>query len=345
VIRTQAERLLEQFADYSPARQSAEEIQQAAAAAEKITRRLAGFGKRQPGRPEVLSPNGVLRRMAKLLETVAGAGVTVALRPGLHAGKVKADEGQFEQLLMNLTAHAGHLCAAGGEIRIETAPAEASFGDDPGAPPSGYVRIGISYIPSSAAGASASLEASGIEASEDDSLALSVAHNLVTEAGGFLSALRAADGSCCLEVLLPRWTEQETPATVVSPALTHTILLVEAREIVRAELHKFFETNGYNLLEAADAGEAIALAEVREEPLDLVIAPAQEAAQIRQGLHDTRSDLGLLTIVDEREQSASELRRSYTQAALLERVRLLLAESGVGDRQMQSAAAGSSIGE
>jgi hypothetical protein len=102
---------------------------------------------------------------------------------------------------------------------------------------------------------------------------------------------------------------------------------VEPREIVRAELHKFFEANGYNLLETADAGEAIALAEVREEPFDLVIAPAREAAQIRQSLGDTRPNLALLTIVDQPEQSAYQLRRFFTQASLLERVRLLLAAS------------------
>jgi hypothetical protein len=111
VIRTQAERLLQQFADYSPARSAAEEIRQAASAAEQITRKLAGFGKRQPGNPTVLSPNGVLRRMTKLLETVAGAGIHVTVRPALHAGKVNADEGQFEQLLMNLTMHAGRMSA------------------------------------------------------------------------------------------------------------------------------------------------------------------------------------------------------------------------------------------
>lgn len=320
VIRTQAERLLEQFADYSPARTSAEEIRQAAAAAEQITRRLAGFGKRQPGHPEVLSPNGVLRRMAKLLETVAGAGVNVVVRPGLHAGKIKADEGQFEQLLMSLTMHAGRLSAPGGEIRIETGQADAGL-DGPSA---GYVRIWISYL----LGAAASEAPFDPVSVGEESLALSVAHNIVTEHNGFFSAHRAADGNCCLEVLLPRWTEPEAAGAAIPPTLTHTILFVEPREIVRAELHKFFEAHGYNLIEAADAGEAIALAEVREEaPLDLVVAPAREAEQIRTALQKARPDLTMLTIVEEAERSAGELRRSYTQAALLERVQVLLAGS------------------
>jgi len=314
VIRTQCERLLEQFADYSPARIAAEEIRQATAAAEQITRKLAGFGKRQPGRPEVLSPNGILRRMAKLLETVAGAGVSVSVRPGLHAGKIKADEGQFEQLLLSLTMHSGRLCAFGGEIRIETGSADAALDG----PPAGYVRISFAYTPG------ASAPPPDPAPLEDESLALSVAHNIVAEHSGFFSTRHDAGGNCCLEVLLPRWIEPEAAGAAIAPALTRTVLLVEPREIVRAELHKFFEAHGYNLLEATDAGEAITLAEVREGSLDLVIAPALEATQIRKVLEETRPNLALLAIVDEPERSGYELRRSFTQAALLERVRTLL---------------------
>lgn len=324
VIRGQAERLVDQVGDYSSARQAAEEIRQAAMAAEQITRRMAGFGKRQPARPEVLSPNAILRRMAKLLETVAGAGVNVTIRPGLHAGKIKADEGQFEQLLVSLTTHAAGRSVKGGEIRIETGPAEAGLDGAPG----GYMRIAVSY-------ALAAVEADPCfdpASVEDESLALSVAYNIASEHNGFFSAQHignsagngAADGSCCLEVLLPRWTEPKRADATAPPALTHTILLVEPREIVRAELHKFFEAHGLDLLEAADAGEAIALAEVREGPLDLVIAPASDAELISQVLQEARPKVAMLRIVDQPEKNTGELRRSYTQASLLERVRAQL---------------------
>lgn len=336
VIRGQAERLWDQFGDYSPARQAAEEIRQAASAAEQITRRLTGFGKQESANPEVLSPNSVLRRMAKLLETVAGTDVKVTVRPGLHAGKVKADEGQIEQLLVNLTTHAGRWSARGSEILIETGPAEGAIGRGRGNEPDSYVRIAVSYSPvvspEGMAGGDAPFDLASME---DESLALSVAHNIVRENHGFFSAHRtfstqaplsiqaAGEGGRCLEVLLPRWTEPQGVDTN-PPAFTHTILLVEPREIVRAELHKFFEANGLDLLEAADAAEAIALAEVREGPLDLLIAPTSEAGLISQVLEEARPNVAMLRIVDTPERSAGELRRSYTQAALLERVRVLI---------------------
>ena len=337
VIRWQAERLLDQFGDYSPARYAAEEIRQAASAAELITRKLAGLAKRHPAYSEVLSPNAVLRRMARLLETVAGTEVKVTVRPGPQAGKVKADEGQLEQLLMNLTMHAGRRSASGGEIRIETGPAEAVVGGEPG----GYVRIAVSYsLPGG--GRNVPFDpASPFDPAlmEDESLALSVAHNIVSEHNGFFSAQRtfsAGERGACLEVLLPQWIEPKGTGETAPPAFTHTILLVEPREIVRAELHKFFEANGLNLLEAADAGEAIALAEVSEVPLDLVIAPASDAGEIYNVLQKTRPEVArsciMLCIVDTLEQKAGELRRSYTQAILLERVRSLLETGPPDDR-------------
>ena len=334
VIRTQAERLLQQFADYSPARSAAEEIRQATAAAEQITRKLAGFGKRQPGNPTVLSPNGVLRRMTKLLETVAGPGIHVIVRPALHAGKVNADEGQFEQLLMNLTMHAGRMSAAGGELRIETGTPDMKPGIDTslsgeaspaglpiglGSSSTGYVRLAFSYTPATESDAPFDPIPQ-----DDESMALSVAHNIVTEHNGFFS-VRRSPGTRCLEVLLPRWVEEsEAAGAILTPSQTRTVLLIEPRELVRSELHKFFEANGLNLIEAADSNEALALAEFRAEPIDLLIAPSAEAASIAEPLRERHPELALLTIVDEPEHTPSELRRSFTQAALLDRVRLLL---------------------
>jgi hypothetical protein len=327
VIRTQAERLLQQFADYSPARSAAEEIRQATSAAEQITRKLAGFGKRQPGNPTVISPNGVLRRMTKLLETVAGAGIHVTVRPALHAGKVNADEGQFEQLLMNLTMHAGRMSAAGSEVRIETGTpdikpridASLSAEASPGGSATGYVRLAFSYAPATESDAPFDPIPQ-----DDESMALSVAHNIVTEHNGFFS-VRRSPGTRCLEVLLPRWVEEhEAAGAILTPSQTRTVLLIEPRELVRSELHKFFEANGFNLIEATNINEAITLAEFRDEPIDLLIASSGEVASAAPVLQERHPELFTLSIVDQEERGISELRRSFTQAVLLDRVRLLL---------------------
>jgi CheY-like chemotaxis protein len=122
-IRYQAEQLLLQFADYSPVRQALEEIQQAAAAAGQITRRLAEAGVDEPGHPEILSLHGTLRRMTRLIHSVAGEAVTVTMRPGASTGRIHADPAQVEDLLMRLVMHAVKGVPAGGELTIATADA------------------------------------------------------------------------------------------------------------------------------------------------------------------------------------------------------------------------------
>ena len=102
IIRAQAEQLVRQFGDYSPARQALEEIQQAAAAADQITRRLAGVGTDDPGHPEVVGLHSTLRRMASLIQSVVGERVTVTIRPNARTGKIHADPTQVEDILMRL---------------------------------------------------------------------------------------------------------------------------------------------------------------------------------------------------------------------------------------------------
>ncbi len=123
VIRKHSEQLLRQFADYTPVHTAIEEIQQAASTAEKITRRLTDLGARPPGHLEVLSLNGVLRRMAKFIQTIAGGKIAVSIRPGDGVGKIFADLAHTEELIMKLVLHAVKSLAGGGQLTIETSAA------------------------------------------------------------------------------------------------------------------------------------------------------------------------------------------------------------------------------
>ena len=124
-------------------------------------------------------------------------------------------------------------------------------------------------------------------------------------------------------MLLPHWSAKPIlprPETGGAPA----ILLIDERDQIRLQLHNFFEANGYNLLEAADSAEALAISEVHEGPLDLLIAEATQADSIAAGIHRAHPHVEVLKIVDEVEAGVHEIRRPFTQQALLERVRSLI---------------------
>jgi hypothetical protein len=158
-----------------------------------------------------------------------------------------------------------------------------------------------------------------------NSLALSVAHSIAAEHGGYLTARAVTEGTR-IELLLPRVNEESVQLDP-APGAGHarTVLLVDGRDRVRAQLHKFFESAGYNLLEASDREEASALGQVHEGPLDLLIAEAQDCEPILSELHSKHPGLECLTLVDLPESSLNEIRRPFTQQELLQRTATLFA--------------------
>lgn len=324
VIRNQSDHLLQHLGEYSPTRQSIEEIQESAAAAEALTRRLTRFGTRQAAQqPEVLSLNGMLRRMSKLIESVAGARIELAVRPSPSAGKIRVDPSQLEQAIMNLVLHACAQMPEGGRLLIETGNADLPRQDSV----SSYVILAVTHT-----GEEPDLEKLFEPASiADDGLALAMVHGIATEHGGYISA-QALPGGSRFEMLLPRANEAIAPVSGPDADPILSVLLVDYRERVRAQLHNYFEAGGYNLLEAMDDEEALALGEVHEGSLDLLVADAADADRIGAALRRNHPALQILRITDSdggaqtnhSQPAYDEIRRPFTQAALLEKASRLL---------------------
>ncbi len=331
-IRNKSEQLLRQFGEYSPARRSIEEIQEAAAAADALNRRLTAFGTRQAAlQPEILSLNGLLRRMSRLIESVAGARIELAIRLTPEPAKIRADAGQLEEAIMSLVLHACARMPDGGRLLMETSVAEL--------PRSGvashFVSLNVAHT--------------GMEPDDDklfepaslgdDGLALAMVHGIVTEHGGYIAA-RPISGGWRFEMLLPRASEAPLDGPA-EPLRVPAVLLVDHRERVRAQLHNFFEAEGYNLLEAVDDEEAIALGEMHEGPLDLLVADAADAERVGAALLQRHPGLGILRIVetaaDLPEEGPGEIRRPFTQAALLEKAARILGRDTISVTSSSSA--------
>lgn len=324
-IRSRTGQLVRQFGDYSPAQAALQEIREAAIAAEQVTENLAGLGTRQTAQSEIVSLNAILRRMSRMIETVAaGSRVVTAIQPAPDAGRIKADPSQIERAIMNLVLHACSILPQGGRLLIQTSRTEApqhgalaSFAAvslDYAAPERDLDRL---FDPS---GSSQPSSGGG----SPDPWALSLTHSIATEHGGYLTA-RVVPGGTRIELLLPRFAEVLPSESAPHAVQACTVLLVDARDRVRAQLHKFFESAGYNLLEASDPEEALALGQVHEGTLDLLIADTAHAAPLLEALLPRHPGLEALTMVDQPESSPREIRRPFTQHQLLERTEALLA--------------------
>lgn len=313
-IRTQTEQLMRQLGEYSAARKSLQEIYEAASSAGQMNARLNAFGTRLVGKQETLSMNSILRRAHRLIASVAGETIEVILRPDPGAGRVRADAGQIEQALMSMILHACSAMAQGGRLLIETGAAEIPVNSrlEP------FTLLAVTYT-GEESDPEKLLEPS---AATEEALALSMVHAIAVEHNGFVGAQRTAAGGCRFEFLLPR----VAAVAQIAEAQTAlgTILLAGAAEHVLSELHNFFEAHGYNLLEAATTAEALALAEVHDGAIELVIADHAQAQSIARQLRDAHPDLKILEIVEGRQPQRGQIARPFTEQALLDRVREVL---------------------
>jgi two-component system, cell cycle sensor histidine kinase and response regulator CckA len=315
IIRSRTGVLSRQLGDYSPAQTALAEIREAALAAEQVTEQLADLGARQVAQPELVSLNAILRRMSKTIEMAAAGRVITAIQPEPEAGRIKADPAHIEQVIMNLLLHACAMIPDGGRLLIQTSRTEAPRHGSTAS----FAAFRMTY-----AAVEPDLDRLFDPAGSGQSgLALSVAHSIVAEHGGYLTARAVSEGTR-IELLLPRVNEESLALDPPGAGQARTILLVDGRDRVRAHLHKFFESAGYNLLEASDREEASALGQVHEGPLDLLIADAADCDPILTELHTRHPGLECLTIVDLPESSVQEIRRPFTQNQLLERTAALL---------------------
>ena len=105
----------------NPLREHAEEIEKAGQRAASLTRQLLAFSRQQVLAPAVLDLNALLTDLGKMLPRLIGEDVELALQLDPRIGRVKADQSQIEQVVMNLVVNARDALPRGGKLVIETA--------------------------------------------------------------------------------------------------------------------------------------------------------------------------------------------------------------------------------
>src|SRR5436190_308448 len=116
-----ADLLLEDLGPTDPRRQDADEIHKAADRAAGLTRQLLAFSRQQVLQPTVLEVNKLVSDLEKMLRRLLGEDVELSTRLAPTTGRVKADPGQLEQVVMNLAVNARDAMPSGGKLTLETA--------------------------------------------------------------------------------------------------------------------------------------------------------------------------------------------------------------------------------
>jgi PAS domain S-box-containing protein len=260
-----------------------EEILKASDRAAALTRQLLAFSRRQILTPQVLDLNSVVANLEKMLRRLIGEHIefTTVQQSGL--GRVKADPGQVEQVIINLAVNARDAMPEGGKLTIETANVDldgAYARRHAGAVPGPYVMVAVS---DTGIGMNAETLAHMFEPffttkekGKGTGLGLATVYGIVKQSVGYIAVYSEPGHGSTFKIYLPRVEEAVTEAESAGrgPELgkgSETVLVAEDEEGVRALVRTTLVSYGYKVLEAREPGEALTIVERYAEPIHLLL--------------------------------------------------------------------------
>jgi signal transduction histidine kinase/ActR/RegA family two-component response regulator len=275
VIRGHSELLTEHLKPGDALHNNCEQIRKTADRAASFTRQLLAFSRKQVLQAKVLDANELLADMGKLLRRLVREDIELSLQLGDSLWKIKADPGQLEQAILNLTVNASDAMPMGGKLNIETQNflldkdhATLRSPMEPGE----YVVLRVT---DTGHGMDADTKAhifepffTTKEPGKGTGLGLATVYGVVKQSGGFIWVESEPEKGTRFEVYLPKTNEraagQLSKAHTKSTACASrqkTVLVVEDEREVRELACQFLTAAGYSVLTAEDGKEALETAE------------------------------------------------------------------------------------
>ncbi|MBU0723773.1 MAG: response regulator [Alphaproteobacteria bacterium] len=305
------------------------QIKQNANRAANLVRQLLAFSRQQTLRPRVLDTSEVLAELSHLLRRVMGENIQLRMRYGRNLNLIKVDQGQLEQVILNLAVNARDAMPDGGALTICTenmSPDGALRYGEEEVPAGDYVRIEVQDT------------GTGIEdailprifepffttkaVGSGTGLGLSTVYGIVKQTGGYIQvesgpfagdeeAAEAGRGrGTRFSILLPvhdgdieARTDAGEEAEGKGRDLTGagTIMLVEDEDAVRLFSARALRNKGYRVIEARSGEAALEILTADEsEPIDLlitdVVMPGIDGPTLIRTVRERRPDIKVICI-------------------------------------------------
>jgi len=310
VIAGYAEIVMHEDSLTAAAKKNVETIVRTTESAANLTRQLLSFSRKHAFSPQVLDLNDLVNRMSEMLLGVLREEMEFVVQLSPEPCSISADPGQIEQVVMNLVVNARDAMPDGGTLKLETARVSSKNIRPKGVTPlpSGeYVTLAVS---DTGVGMDSETQSHIFEPffttkskDEGTGLGLSVVYNIVRASGGFVRVMSEVGKGSTLQVYFPRVTA--APAAQLPQAPTEavrsgmeTILVAEDQPDLRWMICQFLQALGYQVLEAKDGRDAVALAQHYVGPIDIVVTdvvmPHFRGPEVVRRLKATRPDIKVI---------------------------------------------------
>lgn len=290
------------------------QIKQNANRAANLVRQLLAFSRRQTLQPKNLDLTDVLAELSNLIRRLIGENIQMKMLHGRDIGLVRADQGQLEQVIINLAVNARDAMKDGGTLTIRTSDVRI---EGPQSLPRGVIAPTEEDIITPGEYVLVEVEDTGTgirpdivksifepffstkEVGSGTGLGLATCYGIVKQSGGFVFVKTELGMGTCFLLYFKRITdaeaarppeevaEEKQPTDLTGAA---TILLVEDETPVRIFAARALRNKGYEVLEADSGESAIDVFKSHEGDLDIIISdvvmPGMNGPKMITTLHE-----------------------------------------------------------
>ncbi len=302
--------LLSRLGEGNPLAAEVREIRKASDSASSLTRQLLAFSRMQVFQPKVLDMNGLVANMRNMLGRLIGENIELLMLPGENLGRLKADPGQVEQILLNLVVNARDAMPDGGRITIETSNVdldESFSSKQVSFRPGPYVMLTVTDTGTGMDKETMSRIFEPFfttkEKGKGTGLGLATVYGIVKQSNGYVWVYSEPGHGTTFKIHLPRVDEQPEeeaprPQIPAQSSGSETVLVVEDTEMVKNLVREVLGNYGYTVLEASDGNEALALCERRKEPIHLLLTdmmmPGMSGTELARAVSSIRPGIKVL---------------------------------------------------
>ncbi|QOD38680.1 ATP-binding protein [Candidatus Wolbachia massiliensis] len=272
------------------------QIQQNAKRGSNLVKQLLAFSRRQTMQPKIIDVNSTIANLYEMIKRLIGENIKFTTYYGRDLGMVRADQGQLEQVIINLVINASAAMEKGGELTIRTfdkkidslnsTPWDMFSPDKEAIEHGNYVVIEV--IDTGCGMTSNTIEKvfdpffSTKDITSGTGLGLSTVYGIIKQTEGYIYVASKVNHGTKFSIFLPmvyisdenniEKDSEEIEKPVVSEVKGNgIILLIEDEDSVREFTTKALERRGFDVIEASMGSKALEIISTKSQHIDLII--------------------------------------------------------------------------